>query len=131
MARHDIRDAPGLLVDTLRHLSSLFQNEMTLAKAEIKANISRAGTGIALFAVAGILALVALNVLASALVAWIAASGLSVGLSALIVGGALLVAAGAFVLAGRSRLSADALSPDRTVANIKRDLTAVKEATHA
>lgn len=131
MAQRDLRDAPVLFVETLRHLSSLLQNELSLAKAEIRENVSRAGTGIAFLVIAVVLALVALNVLASAAVAWIAAAGLSVGLSALIVGGLLLAIAAVFVVTGRNRLSAEALNPDRTVANVKRDVAAMKEATHA
>lgn len=131
MSDRDIRSAPSIFLDALRHLSALLQNELTLAKAELRENISRAGTGIAFLVIAALLALVALNVLASALVAWIAASGLSVGLSALIVGGAVLTVAGILAIAGRTRLSPDALTPDRTVANVKRDVATLKEATHA
>ena len=131
MAQRDIREAPGLFVDTLRHLSSLVQNELQLAKAELKQNISRAGMGIVFFAIAAIVALVALNVLASALVAWIAANGLSVGLAALIVGGALLLLAVILVLVGKSRLSSEALEPSRTLHNVQRDIDSIKEATNA
>ncbi|MCF6445870.1 phage holin family protein [Nereida sp. MMG025] len=130
MAQHDLRNAPTLLVETLRAFSSLFQNELALAKAELKASVSRAGTGLALIVVAILMALVALNVLASALVAWIAAAGLSIGLSALIVGGALLVIAAVFVLIGKSRLSPENLHPTRTTQNVARDLETLTEATH-
>src|SRR6056297_2009540 len=117
----DIREAPGLLVEALRHFSKLMQDEIKLARAEISRNISRAGMGLAFIGIAAILALVGLNVLASALVAWIADSGLSVGLAALIVGGILLLVAIILALVGKSRLSADALTPSRSTANLKKD----------
>lgn len=131
MAERDLRDAPHLFVDAFRQFSSLIQNEVQLAKAELKANLSRAGTGVAFLAIAAIVALVALNVLASALVAAIAATGLAVGWAALIVGGGLLVLCAILVIAGKSRLSASALEPSRTIENVERDMASIKEATHA
>lgn len=130
MPKHAIQDAPSLLVDTLRQFSSLVQGELKLARAEMSRIITRAGIGIMLIAIAMLMALVSLNVLASAAVAYIAASGLSVGLSALIVGGVLFVAAAGFALAGKSRLSADALTPDRTTESLRDDIKAMKEASH-
>lgn len=127
----DIREAPGLLVEALRHFSKLMQDEVRLARAEISRNLSRAGMGLAFIGIAAILALVGLNVLASALVAWIAAEGLSVGLAALIVGGILLLVAIILALAGKSRLSADALTPSRSTDNLKKDAARIKESTHA
>ncbi|MDC0737851.1 phage holin family protein [Cognatishimia sp. SS12] len=128
MAHPDLRQVPELFKDTLRHFSSLLRSEAALAKAELKENATRAGIGIAMFAVAGLLALVALNVLAAALVAWIAAAGISAGLSALIVGGILLAVAAVLVVIGKSRLDADALMPKRTIRNVQKDAHSIKEA---
>ena len=77
-----------------------------------------------------LLALVALNVLASAAVAQVAAFGVSVGLAALIVGVVLIVAAIGFALAGKSRLSADALTPDVTTESVRKDIQEIREASH-
>jgi hypothetical protein len=129
MDRSPIQDSPALLVDTIRHFTSLVQGELKLARAEMSQILSRAGVGIALIAVAMLMALVALNVIASAAVAYIAAAGLSVGTAALLVGGALLLIAIALVLAGKSRLSASALTPDETVKNLKKDYSTLKEAS--
>lgn len=130
MAKHAIQEAPSLLVDTLRQFTSLVQGELKLARAEMSRIITRAGIGIMFIAIAMLMALVSLNVLASAAVAYIAANGLSVGLSALIVGGVLIVTAIGFALAGKARLSADALTPDRTAESIREDITAMKEASN-
>ncbi|MEL6585118.1 MAG: phage holin family protein [Pseudomonadota bacterium] len=131
MQDSDLRDAPSHLVSTLRHLSSLMQGELALAKAEMARNLSRAGTGLIFFGIAALLTLVALNVLATALVGYIAETGLSLGVAATLVGGGLLVIAIAFALGGKARLSADALHPTRTAENLARDMDAIKEATHA
>lgn len=130
MDKRPIQDAPTLLVDTLRHFSALMQGELCLARAEMSNIITRAGVGVLLIAIAMLIALVSLNVLASAAVAYIAQSGLSVGLAALIVGGTLIALAVIFALMGKSRLSADALTPDRTAENLRSDITAIKEASN-
>ena len=130
MAKHPLNDAPSLLVDTLRQFNSLVQGEVKLAKAEVSNIVTRAGVGIALFAVAFLLALTALNVLASAAVAYIAETGLTVGTAALIVGGVLILVALGLALMGKSRLSADALSPDRTTDSLRHDIAAIKEASN-
>lgn len=127
----DLKHAPTLLVTAIRQFSQLMQDELALAKAELSRNVSRAGTGLAMIGVAALLALTALNVLAGALVAWLATTGMTAGTAALIVGGVLLILAVGLVLAGKSRLSAEALAPTRTAENVKSDINALKESTHA
>ncbi|MEO1362322.1 MAG: phage holin family protein [Pseudomonadota bacterium] len=132
MPQHaDIKDTPSMLITAFRQLAQLMQDEVALARAEISRNLSRAGTGLALIGVAAILALTALDVLAGALVAYLATTDLSVGTAALIVGGGCLAVALGLAVVGRSRLTADALSPDRTMRNMSRDLDTMKEATDA
>lgn len=130
MAKHSIQETPSLLVDTLRQFTSLVQGELKLARAEMSGIVTRAGVGLVFMAIAFLMALVSLNVLASAAVAYIAANGLSVGLSALIVGGILIAVAIGFAFAGKSRLSADALTPERTAESIRDDIAALKEASN-
>jgi len=130
MSHPDPRQAPNLIVEAMRNFSSLMQTELNLAKAEVANNLSRAGVGIALFAIAGILALTALNVLVGALVAYIASLGLSAGTAALIVGGAILLLSVILVFAGKSRLTGTALQPTHTMNNLKRDMSTVKGATN-
>ncbi|WP_420862965.1 phage holin family protein [Algirhabdus cladophorae] len=130
MPKHTLHDAPSLFADTLRHFTSLVQGEMTLAKAEMSRAITRASAGIALLAVAFLMALVALNVLASAAVAYIAANGLFSGAAALIVGGALLGTAIGIGLLGKARLSTKTLVATKTATNIHQDITTIKEASN-
>ena len=131
MSNHDPRQAPSLLVDAMRSFSKLMRTELHLAKAEVSQNISRAGVGIAFIAVAALLAIIALNVLVGALVAYLAATSLSAGTAALLVGGAILVVAVILVLVGKSRLTGSALEPTRTMHNLQRDAATVKGATNA
>lgn len=130
MAKHALQDAPSLLVDVLRQFTSLIQSEMKLARAEMARIVTRAGIGIAFLAIAFALALVSLNILASAAVAYIAASGLSVGGAALIVGGILLASALGFAFAGKARLRADTLVPEKTATSLRDDIATIKEASN-
>jgi len=127
----EIREIPSLFVTVLRQFSRLMQDEVALAKAEVSRNLSKARTGLVLIGVAAILALVALNVLAGALVGYLAQTGMTAGTAALIVGGVLLIVALILVLAGKSRLNADALAPSRTTESLHTDYQMVKEKTHA
>lgn len=127
----ELKETPSLLVSALRQFTQLMQDEVALAKAEVSRNLSRAGAGLALIGMAAILALTALDVLAGALVIYLATKGISAGTAALIVGGVCATVALFLVLVGKSRLTVDALSPERTFDNVSRDLDAVKEATDA
>lgn len=132
MARHaEFKETPTLIVTAFRQFSQLMQDEVALAKAEVSQNLSRAGTGLALMGVAALLALTALNVLATAMVGYLAATEMSVGTAAIVVGAGLLIAALVLALMGKGRLSADAMTPDRTVQNLKDDVDTMKEATNA
>lgn len=123
-----LKSAGSLLTDTLASISSLVRNEVDLARAEINENLTSAGVAIGMIVGAAIIAMVALNVLAAALVAGLANLGLGGGWAALIVGVAF--AAIAFVLLGKgiNDLKLSSLAPTRTAKNIKRDAEVVAEA---
>jgi hypothetical protein len=122
------KSAGGLLSDALSNVSSMVRNEVDLARAEVSENVSRAGVAIGMIAGAAIIALVALNVLAVALVATLTEAGLDAGWSALIVGVVLAVIAFVLIGKGVNDLKLSSLAPTRTVKNVKRDAEAVKEA---
>ena len=122
------KSAGGLLQDALNNVSGLVRNEVDLARAEVSENLNKAGVAIGLIAGAAIIALVALNVLAAALVAALTEAGLHAGWSALIVGAVLGVIAFILMNKGTNDLKLSSLAPTRTVKNVQRDAAAVKEA---
>lgn len=122
------KSAGNLLTDAMSNVSGLVRSEVDLARAEISENITKAGVAIGLIAGAAIIALVALNVLAAALVAALTETGLDAGWSALIVGAVLGVIAFALINKGTNDLKLSSLAPTRTVKNVQRDAAAVKEA---
>nr|WP_052026140.1 phage holin family protein [Oceaniovalibus guishaninsula] len=122
-----IKSTGNLLTDTLNSVSSLIRNEIDLARAEVDQNVKRAGRAIGMLVAAGVIGLVALNVLAAALVDAIAAFGLAVGWAALIVGAILGIIAYILMNKGTSDLKLSSLAPTRTAKNVRRDANAVKE----
>lgn len=129
--KSDNRAFSELVTDALDQFASLVRGEVALVRAEIDEKLHRALSGVWLVVAAGIFALVSLNVLSAALVAAVAALGLATGWAALIVGVAFLALAIAFWMAGAKALKPDALAPDRSARNLRRDATTIKEAvTH-
>ncbi len=120
----------SLISDVLRLSSGLIQKEIELAKAELGENINRAGAAIGLLVGAAILAMIALNLIAGTLVAALAAAGVSVVWAPLIVASFFGVIALIMVLKAQSDLKMASRAPSRTAARIRRDATALKEATH-
>ncbi len=117
----------GLLSDALTHASSLFRNEVDLARAEINENLKSAGVALGMIAGAIVVALTALNVLSAALVAALTEAGIPAGWSALIVGVAFAIIAYVMLNKGTNDLKLNSLAPTRTAKNVKRDAQAVKE----
>jgi uncharacterized membrane protein YqjE len=119
----------GELVSKLsQEVSDLVRNELRLAQVEVSGKAKKAGMGAGLFGAAGITALYGVGVLiATAILAL--ALVLDAWLAALIVGVVLLVIAGIAALLGKKKVSeAGPPVPTETVASVKRDVQAVKEA---
>lgn len=127
-ARRQLRDTGSLLGDALNHVIALLRGEMDLFRAEMDQNVRKAGTALGLIVAGVVLLLVALNVLASALVAAITELGLEPGWSALIVGVVFAVIAAILAKKGMNDLKLASLAPTRTTRNLERDSETVKKA---
>ncbi len=126
--RRQLRDTGGLLGEALNQIIALLRGEMNLFRAEMDQNVRQAGTAIGLIVAGVVIMLVALNVLASALVAAITELGLEPGWSALIVGVVFAVIAAILARKGTNDLKLTSLAPTRTTRNVERDSEAVKKA---
>jgi uncharacterized membrane protein YqjE len=124
-------DLRSLIAGILAEARALLHTELQLAQRELSDSAARAGSGLVLFGLAAVVALVGLNALAVATVLGVAALGLAYHWAALIVAIACLALALAFVLIGKSRLSTAALAPRRTLNQVKSDIDAVKEMARA
>jgi protein-S-isoprenylcysteine O-methyltransferase Ste14 len=120
----------SLAAEALRISSDLVRKEVTLAKAELRQNLNRAGTGLGMIVAAAVLGIVTLNVLTVALVAALAETDLGPIWSAVVVGVVLAILAYVLLRKGMADLKPENLMPTRTVENVQRDASAVKEAYH-
>jgi hypothetical protein len=123
----DQRSVGELISDAINQFSALVRNEVALARAEIASKASAAAMGIGLVAAGAIVAIPALVLLLFALAAGLMALGMSPGFAYLAVAILAFVVSGVLVFVGLQRLSAKALKPTRTIAEIHRDIAAVKE----
>ncbi|MFT4081743.1 MAG: phage holin family protein [Nocardioides sp.] len=114
-----------LVADASRDISSLVSKEIQLAKSELKVSVTNGGLGIALFAAAGFLAVLAIIMLSVAIAYFIHWAGLGLQWSFLIVFGFYLLLAGLLVLIGISRLKR-VKAPERAIAQGKEIPRALK-----
>src|SRR5262249_5231816 len=118
----------GAVVHRLsEQIPELVRSEVRLAQAELTQKGKRAGLGIGMFSVAGLLAFFAVGVLVATAVI---ALGLVLPLwaSGLVVAGALLVCALGAALGGRNELDqATPPTPEHAIEGVKQDIATVKE----
>lgn len=115
----------GLLRQLTHEVTSLFTKEVALAKAEASESLHNAKAGVAAVATGGAVLMAGLIILLLA-----AVYGLSTvvapWLAALIVGGVVVVIGLVMVQAGKKKLEARAMRPDRTIHTMQKDKDALK-----
>jgi len=107
-------------------LSTLFRQELELAKTEIKEEVTKAGKGAGMLSGAGIAGLYALMLLSFA-GAWGLAETVSRGVAFLIMGGVWVAIAAALFVVGRRQLATVNPVPEQTVETLKEDAQWAKE----
>jgi uncharacterized membrane protein YqjE len=117
----------GALVHRLsEQIPELVRSEMRLAQAELTQKGKRAGLGLGMFSVAGVLALLGVATLVATAVLALDLA-LPAWLAALLVAVALLAAAAAAALAGKKEVEqATPPVPERAVAGVKEDVATIK-----
>ncbi|MFC4783429.1 phage holin family protein [Nocardioides sp. MAHUQ-72] len=117
----------GALVHRLsEQIPDLVRSELRLAQAELTEKGKKAGAGVGLFSVAGLLGFFALATLVTTAILALALA-VPAWLSALIVAVVLLAAAGVAALVGKKEVQqATPPAPERTIASVREDVAAVK-----
>lgn len=107
--------------------STLVRDEIRLAQAELRAKAKHAGIGLGMFGAGGLMAFFGMAAaITTAIVAL--ALVLPLWLSCLIVTVLLFAIAGVLALVGKKQVAqAGSFTPERTIANLKQDVTEVKE----
>lgn len=115
-----------LVKDLSGQMSTLVRQEVELAKVELAEKGKKAGLGVGLFSVAGLLAFFAFGTLVATAILALALA-LPAWLSALIVAVVLLAAAGVAALVGKKEVQqATPATPERTMAGVQKDKAAMK-----
>lgn len=117
----------GALVDRLTtQVPELIRSEIRLAQAEVAEKGKRAGIGLGMFSVAGLLAFFAAATLVATAVLGLA-EAVAPWLAALVVAILLLLGAGVAALLGRKQVAQAAPpTPERALAGLKDDIATVK-----
>jgi hypothetical protein len=105
-----------LVADASRDISSLVSKEIELAKSELKVSVQAGGIGIAMFAAAGFIAVLAIIMLSVAIAYFINwnGKGLDLHWAFLIVFGFYLLVAGVLVLIGIRKVK-QVKAPERAI----------------
>lgn len=121
----------GALVHQLsQQIPELIRSEMRLAQAEVAQKGKRAGVGLGMFSVAGLLAFFALAALVTTAILGLA-NVVDAWLAALIVAIVLLAAAAVAGLVGKNKVAEAApVAPDRAIQGLKDDIATVKGDHH-
>jgi len=119
--RGDDRSMQELWADMAKGTSTLFRQELELAKIETKEQLTRAGKAGAIFSAAGIAGFMALQLVSFA-AAWGLAAVLPDGLAFLIVGIVYAVVALVLLKAARKQAAEVSLVPQQTVETLREDV---------
>lgn len=114
------------LTQLTREVSTLLRKEVELARTETSEKVSQALNATMALTVGGAVAFAGLLLLLAALVIGLAYV-MPLWLSALLVGGTVAIIGGGMVAAGKEKLKAQNLMPERTIGTIKGDKQFVKE----
>ena len=114
-----------LVADASRDISSLIQGEIALAKSELKVSVKAGGMGIALFALAGFIGLLAIIMLSVAFAYFVHMTGLDLAWCFLIVFGAYLLLAGLLAFVG-VRSVKKVRAPERAIRQAKETKNILK-----
>jgi hypothetical protein len=127
MALQTNRSIPDLFSDAVGQLAKLIGNEFELARAELSEKARMAGNAAALIGAGAVVMIPALVLLLFAVAAALMHAGLSDPVAYLLTGAAAAVLSAILIWVGLSRLSGDALKPNVTLEQVKRDQMAAKE----
>ncbi len=119
-----------LVARATKDLSVLVQQEVALAKTEIKKEVAAAGKGAGMFGGAGLtglFALIFLSISAAYGISWL---GLPLGWGFFVVGLLYLIVAGVLALLGKKQISKVG-PPAKTIATVKDDVAWAKHPTRA
>ena len=124
--RSEERSLSELLSQVTSELGTLFRKEVELAKVETSEQVSQAVKAGAALGAAGVVAFLAVLLLAFA-AAWGLAEAIPAGLAFLIVGVVFLVVSAVLGSAGKKKMASVSPVPDQTVATLRADVQVARD----
>jgi Putative Actinobacterial Holin-X, holin superfamily III len=121
------RSISQLLGDSLSELAKLIQNEVDVARAELLEKVSLVAGAAKLIGAGAVLMIPAVVLILFSISAALMQGGFTPALAYLCTGVAAAVVSGLLIWAGAGRLSARALAPTATLAELRKDKTAATE----
>jgi hypothetical protein len=125
--RNDERTVSQLFGDSLSELAKLIQNEVDLARAELREKLVVVGGAMGFIAAGSILLIPSLVLILFAVAGWLIVLGVATPLAYLSSGLGAAIIASALVWVGIGRLSGDALKPTAIMHELERDQKLAKE----
>jgi hypothetical protein len=125
--RTDARSISRLLGDAFEQLSQLVQTEIRLARAELADKAAQAGVGVGLLFGGVLFMIPALVLVLIALALLLTGFGMSPVVAHLLAGVVGAVISVVLIMVGLARLRPSNLTPDTTMRQIQKDITAAKE----
>lgn len=123
-------NGPGVLHaagETISRASELVQLELRLFRAELAEKATMVKAGLAFVVAGAVLLTAALFLILQAVVLQLVQAGLSPAGATILVAAACVAIGMVLIVTGRKKLEPDQLTPDRTLRDIHRDSTLVKE----
>lgn len=118
--RYEGESVPGLFRKLATDISTLFGQEIALAKAEMTSAVSDVRSGIASMAMGGGVLYAGLLFLLGG-VMMLLTEWVSLTAAAFIVGGVVTVIGAIMLMAGKKKMAADSMKPDRTMDSLRKD----------
>jgi hypothetical protein len=126
-----IRESAHPLTSTIQRAASevnhLIQTELRLARTEMSDKVGQVASGGVHIGVGAVLALAGLIILLLAIVRWLEVAGLPSEWGLLIVGGGVVLLGVILLLRGTRSMKGSNLVPQRTLDQLKADVSAIKE----
>jgi len=121
------RSLPDLLSFLVNDISTLFTQEVRLARTETSEKIGQVANALVMLAVAVVLVIPGLVVLLQAITIFLVEAGMQEQWAALAVGLVVVALGLIFLLVGINRLKASNLVPERTIGQMQQDAAVARE----
>jgi hypothetical protein len=118
--RYEDDSVPGLVKKLAYDLSTLFSQELALAKAEVASTVKDVRTGVSSIAMGGAVLYAGLLFLLGG-VMLLLTNWMSLMTSAFVVGAVVAIIGAILLSSGKKKMQADSMTPDRTIESVKKD----------